>query len=73
MRGHPFRIAAVLLGLAAAAGAQTPTPTPTPSPTPNTTATPVNTTAVGVTHATEASAAVNGVAIQTQPDGSVWF
>jgi streptogramin lyase len=75
MRGHGVRvrIAAVLLGLAAAAGAQTPTPTPTPSPTPNTTATPVNATAVGVTHATEASAAVNGVKIQTQPDGSVWF
>ncbi|HEY2797351.1 MAG TPA: hypothetical protein VGK26_05630 [Thermoanaerobaculia bacterium] len=73
MRGHPFRIAAVLLGLAAAASAQTPTPTPTPSPTPNTTATPVNATAIGVTHATEASAAVNGVNIHTQPDGSVWF
>ena len=73
MRAQSFRIAVVLLGLAAAAAAQTPTPTPTPSPTPNRTATPVNAVAVGVTHATEASANVNGVRIQSQPDGSVWF
>src|SRR5262249_53291254 len=79
MRGHPLRIAAALLGFAAAAGAQTPTPTPTPTPsgtgtpTPAATTPPVNAKAAGVTHATEASAHVNGVRIQTQPDGSVWF
>jgi streptogramin lyase len=28
---------------------------------------------VGVTHATENSAAINGVRIQVEPDGSVWF
>ncbi|HEY1251536.1 MAG TPA: hypothetical protein VGH97_10125 [Thermoanaerobaculia bacterium] len=73
MRGHPFRVAAVLLGLAAAASAQTPTPTPTPSGTPTPTPATVNATAAGVTHATEASANVNGVRMQVQPDGSVWF
>lgn len=88
MRGH-LRLATLLLGLSAAASAQTPTPTPTPTPvrtstptpvrtptpTPVRTSTPVpvNAVAVGVMHATEASANVNGVKIQTQPDGSVWF
>jgi streptogramin lyase len=74
-QGVPVRIAAVGFALAAAAGAQTPTPTPTPSPTqtPSATATPVNTTTTGVSHATEASANVNGVNLHTMPDGSVWF
>jgi streptogramin lyase len=85
MRGNAL-LATILLGLAAAAGAQTATPTRTPTPTPtrSTTATPtsgtptptpvaVNVSASAVMHATEASANVNGVKIQTQPDGSVWF
>ncbi len=70
----------------AAAVAQTPSPTPTRSVTPSPTPTPaptgvptpvptpaVATVPVGVLHPTQNTAAVNGVRIRTQPDGSVWF
>ena len=60
---------ALSLAVVAVAAAQTPTPGPTPTPTPP----PTNVLATAVTHATEATAHVNGVRIQVAPDGGVWF
>lgn len=87
MRSLAPRIAALLLAAAAAGSAQTPSPTPTrtattPSPTPTPTATvnptpvptlPPTTVPVGVLHPTQNTAAIDGVRLQVQPDGSVWF
>ena len=69
MRALSIRLATILLALAAAASAQTPTPSPTPTPTPS----PTNTQALGVKHATETNANVNGVRLEVAPDGAVWF
>lgn len=49
----------------AIASAQTPTPTPTPGP--------ATTVPSGSTYTTQDSARANGVKIQMQQDGSVWF
>ena len=69
MRRLPLLLAALLLGGTAAGRAQTPTPSPSPTPTPG----PPTTIPSGTSYATENSGRVNGVRIQVQPDGSVWF
>ena len=75
MKRPVLLLAALVFAAAAASRAQTTTPTPSPTPSVSRTPTPgaPTTTAAGVTFATEANARVNGVKIEVDETGGVWF
>jgi streptogramin lyase len=75
MKRPVLLLAALVLAAAAVSRAQTTTPTPSATPSVSPTPTPgqPTTTAAGVTFATEANARVNGVRVEVDETGGVWF